>query len=964
MSADKGGFNEWPVQRVRQAFVDYFTERGHTNYLSSPTIPHDDPTLLFANSGMAQFKPIFLGTVDPNSPLAKLKRAANTQKCIRAGGKHNDLEDVGKDVYHHTFFEMLGNWSFGDYFKKEAIAFAWDLLTNVYKLPKDRLYITYFGGDSKTGLGPDLEAKQLWLDIGVPAAHVIPFGSKENFWEMGETGPCGPCSEIHFDRIGNRDASHLVNLDDPNVLEIWNLVFMQYNREPDQTLRPLPNKHIDTGMGLERVTSVLQHKMSNYDTDVFTGIFTTIQQISGARHYTGKVGADDVDGVDMAYRVVADHVRTLTFAISDGGVPSNEGRGYVLRRILRRGARYARRKLGVSIGSFFSRLVDTVVSEMGDAFPEIHKRVDDLKEILDEEERSFAKTLDRGERLFEGYVAKAKNNTISGADAWRLYDTYGFPVDLTRLMAEERGMTVDESGFLDEQAAAREKSKARTGAGDAGAVALDVHALGDLERNPEVSKTDDVAKYSSGDISATVKAIYQKGGFVTTVDSSFQGNFGVILDKTNFYAESGGQEYDTGSLSIDEVADFAVENAQVYGGYVLHVGYLKFGKLSVGDTVTASYDELRRWPLRNNHTSTHLLNFALRNVLGENIDQKGSLVAPEKFRFDFSYKTGLTAKQLEEVENIVNTFVRASYPLYSKDVPLAVAKQINGLRAVFGEVYPDPVRVVAVRFPIEDILADLTNPRWAETSIEFCGGTHVKNTGDIKACVLVEEGSIAKGIRRIVAVTGEEAFALQRNAADLKPRIDALKSLEGSDLEHGLKVISKDLDATPLPLIARNSLREQHAAIKKSFDDADKARKAILVKETVEFVKTHFADPAQSILVKVFEVGSEAKALSQAVAHIKTTKGKAALLLSVDHDSGKVFYHSAVAPDVAKGFKASEWIQVVNQHLEGKSGGKDEAAQGAGINNGNLESAVNAAHAFATEALAKSAVQPSQAKSN
>ncbi len=644
------------------------------------------------------------------------------------GGKHNDLEDVGKDVYHHTFFEMLGNWSFGDYFKPEAISMAWELLTQLYGLPKERLYVTYFGGDDKTGLGPDLEAKKLWLDIGVPADHILPYGSKENFWEMGDTGPCGPCSEIHFDRIGNRDASHLVNQDDPDVLEIWNLVFMQYNREPDGSLKPLPNKNIDTGMGLERVVSVLQNKMSNYDTDVFAGLFSKIQELTGARPYGGKVGADDVDGLDMAYRVIADHIRTLTFAISDGGVPSNEGRGYVLRRILRRGVRYARSKFGVEIGSFFSSLVDTLVAEMGSAFPEIAKRTDYLKEILDEEERSFAKTLDRGERMFESFLTKSAESgskVISGADAWRLYDTYGFPSDLTRIMAEEKGMTVNEEEFLKEQAISKEISKAKKGASGDKVIALTVHDLGALEKNDKVPVTDDAAKYERGDITGKVKAIYADGKFVDSVDENFAGSFGVLLDKTNFYAEQGGQSFDTGALTIDGKAHFEVENVQVFGGYVLHVGFLKFGGFSLDDEVNASYDELRRWPIRNNHTSTHILNYALRRVLGDTVEQKGSLVAPEKLRFDFSHRSGLTIPELQQVEDICNEFVINNRTVYFKDVPLAVAKQINGLRAVFGEVYPDPVRVVSIGFDVDEVLKDVSNPKWMDSSIEFCGGTYV-----------------------------------------------------------------------------------------------------------------------------------------------------------------------------------------------------------------------------------------------
>ena len=395
----------WTVSRVRQAFLDFFI-KGHKHEFvpSSSTVPHDDPTLLFANSGMTQFKPIFLGTIDPAAPFAKLKRAANSQKCIRAGGKHNDLEDVGKDVYHHTFFEMLGNWSFGDYFKAEAISMAWELLTEVYGIPKERLYVTYFRGEPSLGLPADDEAKELWRKVGVAEERIIPFGMKENFWEMGETGPCGPCSEIHFDRIGGRDAAAMVNMDDPDVLEIWNLVFMQYNREADRSLRPLPNKHVDTGAGLERVTSVLQNRRSNYDTDVFMPLFDAIKTLSGTSlGYTGKVGlAEDPEAYDMAFRVLADHIRTLTFSISDGGIPSNEGRGYVLRRILRRAVRFAHEKLHAPAG-FFASLVDTVVERFGDAFPEIKKSPQQVKNLLLEEEMQFRKTLERGIVQFQKF---------------------------------------------------------------------------------------------------------------------------------------------------------------------------------------------------------------------------------------------------------------------------------------------------------------------------------------------------------------------------------------------------------------------------------------------------------------------------------------------------------------------------------------------------------------------------------
>ncbi|KAI8816308.1 tRNA synthetases class II (A)-domain-containing protein [Fimicolochytrium jonesii] len=957
---------EWPVNRVRQTFIDYFQKQHQHEFVpSSAVVPHDDPTLLFANSGMNQFKPIFLGTVDRTSDLGKLKRAANTQKCIRAGGKHNDLEDVGRDTYHHTFFEMLGNWSFGDYFKKEAIEMAWTLLTKVYGLPTDRLYVTYFGGDEGLKLPPDEEAKKLWLDIGVAEDHMLPGDTKDNFWEMGDQGPCGPCSEIHFDRIGGRNAAHLVNMDDPDVLEIWNLVFMQFNREADRSLRPLPNKHIDTGMGLERLVSVLQDKRSNYDTDAFTGIFAAIQKLTGARPYAGKLGAEDADGIDTAYRVVADHIRTLTFAISDGGIPSNEGRGYVLRRIIRRAARYVRSKFNTPMDGFFSRLVDIVVAEMGEAFPEITRRIDTLKEILDEEERSFAKTLDRGEKLFNEFLTKAKadkSTVLAGADVWRLYDTYGFPVDLTRLMAEESALSIDESGFESAQALAKERSKATKSKNKGDTVALDVHDLGALEKNTKVPTTDDSYKYGTDDINATVKAIYADGSFVDSVSSeSHHGRFGVLLDKTNFYAEQGGQQYDTGSLTIDGKVEFAVEDVQVFGGYVLHIGYLKYGQLSLEDELLCSYDELRRWPIRNNHTATHILNYALRDVLGDVVDQKGSLVSPEKLRFDFSAKAAPTVEQLQRIEEICNEFVKKNLKMYSKEVDLHLAKAINGLRAVFGERYPDPVRVVSIGHSIDELVTDPSNPKWHQTSIEFCGGTHVKQTGDIKQIALLEESTISKGVRRVVAVTGEDAHEVNRQADEVEKRLNGLKELGNSaasspgtgttmtQLEAALKVMAKQLDETTLPILRKHALRQDFNTIKKAFDDADKARKAREMKEAAERVKTYFTQHADApFLVEVLPYGGNGKALAKAIETVKGLQNKAALLITVDSEAGKV-NHSCVVPKdfVAKGLKATDWAAVVSGKVGGRNGGKDEAAAGAGTELANVDEAVRLAAEFA-----------------
>ncbi|CAG8498843.1 14629_t:CDS:10 [Acaulospora morrowiae] len=770
---------------------------------------------------------------------------------------------------------------------------------------------------------------------------------------MGETGPCGPCSEIHFDRIGGRDAAHLVNQDDPNVVEIWNLVFMQFNREQNGSLRLLPSKHIDTGMGLERVVSALQNKYSNYDTDIFVPIFDKIQEITGARAYTGKVGAEDSDGLDMAYRVIADHVRTLTFAISDGGVPSNEGRGYVLRRILRRGARYARKRFNVQIGRFFSSLVDTVVKEMGEAFPEISKRIVDVKEILNEEEESFSRTLDRGEKLFDVYLQKAKqagSKVLPGADVWRLYDTYGFPVDLTQLMAEENGLGVNEQEFLEEQEEARKRSRlARSdGAGGEEVVALDVHDIAKIENLPI---TNDSYKYQSCNINATISAIYYNHSFPqSTADIPSEKSFGIILDRTNFYAEQGGQQYDTGSVTIDGQAEFVVENVQIFGGYVLHIGYLKYGNLSVGNEIVATYDELRRWPLRNNHTATHILNYALREVLGDTIDQKGSLVAPEKLRFDFSFKKGVANDELVLIEKISNDFIKKNQKVYSKDVPLPVAKAIYGLRAVFGEVYPDPVRVVSIGYDVDDIIKDISNPRWRETSIEFCGGTHVAKTGDIKNFIILEESGIAKGTRRIVAVTGEEAQQAHRLAEEFQVKFDNLSKLKGTELDASLKQILKELDASNISALKKSELRLTHEKLKKAFIEADRAQKATQAKEVIDMINDYFEkNPESRYLIKLVDIGSNTKAIASAITHVKTNlKDKAAYLFTVDESSNRVSHSCTVGkPLIEKGLKANDWAKTVSESVGGKSGGKEDAAQGSGNNVDKIEDALRIAEQFA-----------------
>ncbi|CAN3354615.1 alanine--tRNA ligase [Diutina catenulata] len=943
---------EWPAQRVRSAFLEYFTDKqNHTYVPSGSVVPHNDPSLLFANAGMNQYKAIFLGTVDPASDFAQLKRAANSQKCIRAGGKHNDLEDVGRDSYHHTFFEMLGNWSFGDYFKQEAIAWSWELLTKVYGLEPDRLYVTYFEGDAAQGLEPDLEAKQMWLAQGVAEDHILPGDAKDNFWEMGDQGPCGPCSEIHYDRIGGRNAASLVNMDDPNVLEVWNLVFMQYNREADRSLRPLPAKHIDTGMGFERLVSILQNKLSNYDTDVFMPIFAKIQEITGKRPYTGKFGAEDADGIDTAYRVIADHVRTLTFAIADGGVPNNEGRGYVLRRILRRGSRYVRKYMDYPIGSFFSQLVDVVIAENKQIFPEIEKNAADLKEILNEEEVSFSKTLERGEKLFEQYAivaSKTPEQTLSGKDVWRLYDTYGFPVDLTRLMAEEAGLSIDEQGFEVAKEEAKEASKGHGSKSGEALVKLDVHALSELD-GKATPKTDDSAKYGADNTKSKIVALYNGSEFVDTISGDAQ--FGILLDKTPFYAEQGGQEYDTGAIVIDGKSEFAVANVQVYGGYVLHTGRLVEGEFSVGDQVIASYSEERRWPIRNNHTGTHVLNYALREVLGDGVDQKGSLVAPEKLRFDFSNKAALTPAQLEKVEDVSNQYIKDNREVFAEDVPLATAQEINGLRAVFGESYPDPVRVVSVGVPVKDLVADPKNEKWHGVSIEFCGGTHVKATGEIKELVVIEESGIAKGIRRIVAVTGHDARAVQAKAAEFEAEIAAATKLEGAAKEARSKELGVALKKLTVSVLAKQKLNAAHTALDKSIRDEQKARQKVESGKVLEVVNEWLADKdAKPYLVAHVPISANAKALTEAFTAVKKKAAdRSVYLLTGDDKVAHGCYISDAA--IAKGADATALGKAASEHIGGKAGGKGNTVQGMGDNAAGIDAAVEAISKMLAEKL-------------
>lgn len=946
---------EWTSEKVRSTFLEYFASQGHQVVNSSPCVPHDDPTLLFANAGMNQFKPIFLGQVDPKSPLAKLKRAADTQKCIRAGGKHNDLEDVGKDNYHHTFFEMLGNWSFGDYFKEEAIAYAWKLLVDVYKLPKDRLYVTYFGGDDSLGLAPDLEAKAIWERF-LPADRVLSFGCKENFWEMGEQGPCGPCSEIHFDRVGGRNVAELVNADDPMCIEIWNIVFIQFNREADGSLKVLPEKHVDTGMGFERITSVLQGKLSNYDTDIFLPLFDAIQKVTGAEPYTGKFGKEDIGCKDMAYRVIADHIRTLTFAIADGSRPGNEGREYVLRRVLRRAVRYGNQNLNAELG-FFSKLVNAVVENMGPFFPELMTSKESVERIIAEEERSFGKTLGKGIERFKKMAQAVKERgqvELSGDEAFLLWDTYGFPLDLTELMADENDILVDKHGFELAMEHAREIARAsRKGACDG--LRFEAEATSHLQKVGVAPTLDEFKHSFSPNFPGVVKAIYCQKGFVDSTDESGDDIAGIVLDRTTFYAEQGGQIGDTGAIKTS-TGLFIVEDCQVAAGYVLHLGKMSSGRIANGESVEMSVDYDRRGKIVPNHTCTHLLNYALLKVLGDHVEQKGSIVRDDVLRFDFSNNGPVDAEKLALVEKIVQEQIQAALPVYKSVVPLDAAKKISGLRAVFGEVYPDPVRVVSVGKSVEALLASPEDKENSCYSIEFCGGTHLDNTEEAVAFALVSEEGIAKGTRRIVALTGHAAVEALHYGNELKEKLSIMEGKEPVDIEGELKEIPGILDRAIISAATKADLRSSLLGLQKKVLDMQKAAAAALKSRVVEQALSLVsqADKAgQLYCVAVVDAGVDTKAVSEAAnASTKAFPQMSLLLLSKDDQVGKVLCYAVCSGDaVAKGLKAGDWVRTVLAAVNGKGGGKPVQAQGQGTDVAGFSEALRLANEFVSSKL-------------
>ncbi|XP_072498413.1 alanine--tRNA ligase, mitochondrial isoform X2 [Notamacropus eugenii] len=916
---------------VRTAFLHFFRDRhGHQLVSSASVRPRSDPGLLFVNAGMNQFKPIFLGTVDPRSELARFRRVANSQKCVRTGGRHNDLEDVGRDLSHHTFFEMLGNWAFGgEYFKEEACSMAWELLTQVYGIPQDRLWVTYFNGNPPEGLAPDYESRDIWLSLGVPSTQVLPFGPLENFWEMGETGPCGPCTEIHYDLSGGMGP--------PQLVELWNLVFMQYNREADGRLQPLPQRHVDTGMGLERLVAVLQNKHSTYDTDLFSPLLTAIHQGCRAPPYRGRVGMADEGRTDMAYRVVADHIRALSICMADGVYPGMSGASLVLRQILRRAVRFSSEVLQAPPG-LLSSLVPIVVEMLGDAYPELRKNTAQIISLVTEEESAFLSSLERGRRVIERTLQQLGPCDLFPAEiAWSLSGNLGLPLDLVGLMLEEKSVQLDSAGL---QQLAQEEAQRRSQAQQAKPaekleVRLDVHALGHLQKQG-VPPTDDSSKYNYsllpngcyefGACEAEIIRLYSLDGLA--IDSASGGQrCGLLLDKTSFYAEQGGQASDRGYLIRKGQQDvlFPVIGAQSYGGFILHE-VIAPETLKVGDQVQLYVDEEWRLGCMKKHTATHLLSWALRQELGPDTQQCGSHLSPERLRFDVATLVPLTSKQLEAVEEAVREAVERDEPVYMAEVALELATQVPGLRSL-DEIYPDPVRVVSVGVPVASALAP-TSQAALHTSVELCCGTHLLRTGAIGDLTIVGERQLSKGIIRLVAVTGEQAQQARDIGQNLAHEVEAVAARmnQGSHDVGEAQRLSKDVgrlsDTVDTAVMPQWQRRELQMVLKRLQRHANTAVRKLEM---------------GLLLVKVV------KQLCEQV------PGTSVLLLS-PQAPGKVLCACQVAQDAMPTFTAETWASVVCSHMGGKAWGSRVVAQGAG-NTGDVEAVLNIARSFALSQL-------------
>ncbi len=841
-------------KEVRQAFLDFFKSKGHTVVPSAPVFPLDDPTLLFTNAGMNQFKNMFLGLEKRD-----YTRVADTQKCIRVSGKHNDLEDVGFDTYHHTFFEMLGNWSFGDYYKAEAIEWAWELLTKVWGLPGERLYATVYKSDD--------EAAELWPKItGMPQSRVLRFGEKENFWEMGETGPCGPCSEIHIDLTPDGSGAKLVNAGDPRVMEIWNLVFIQYNREADKSLKELPAKHVDTGMGFERVLAVMNRVNSNYDTDLFTPIIHKVTELSGK-------GYDFENG--MPHRVLADHIRCLTFAISDGALPSNEGRGYVLRRILRRAARFGR-KLGMH-EPFIHKLVPTLVEVMSGTFTELREKHEYVSRVIKAEEESFNHTLDRGLEIFDSVVAKVqseKSKTISGNDAFRLYDTYGFPLDLTQLMARERELAVDESGFNIAMEKQRDLSRA--------AGTFKSYATLQPESWQELTKgkASRFVGYQDHEIAAEIRQLQHEDGRVL-----------LTLSDTPFYAESGGQVGDKGVIK-GEGFIIDVIDTQKAGSHIIHLGALREGKIE-NPRVLAQIDREARLDTARNHTSTHLLHRALRDLVGKHVTQAGSLVAPDHLRFDVTHFEKISPLQMQDLEGTINEQIRLDLPVTTSQMPYDEARKL-GAMAIFEEKYGDVVRVVKI----------------GDYSLELCGGTHLQHTGEAGLFTLLNESSAAAGIRRLEAATGKMAEQHTRQERRLTENLRSLLNTSNEEL------VEKVRDLLEQRKHLERELRAMRLKLAQS-EIADLAARAELLNGFRVVAATVHA--------------SEADDLKTMGDYLRDKLGSGVRVLAAVTE-GKLNFVCVVTDDLIKtnNLKAGDLIKRVAQIAGGSGGGRPHLATAGG----------------------------------
>ncbi|MFO1400181.1 MAG: alanine--tRNA ligase [Steroidobacteraceae bacterium] len=862
--------------QVRRAFLEFFRERGHAVVASSSLVPGNDPTLLFTNAGMVQFKDVFLG-----KDQRDYTRATTAQRCVRAGGKHNDLENVGYTARHHTFFEMLGNFSFGDYFKKDAIRFAWDFVTGTLGLDPERLWVTVYRDDD--------EAADIWLkQIGVPAARFARLGEKSNFWAMGDTGPCGPCTEIFYDHgpgiAGGPPGSP--DEDGDRYVEIWNLVFMQYERAADGTLTPLPKPSVDTGAGLERLAAVLQGVHSNYDIDLFKGLVGAAAAATGAR-----------DLASPSLRVIADHIRAASFLVADGVLPSNEGRGYVLRRIIRRACRHGH-KLGHG-GIFFHKLVPALAAAMGDAYPELVERGADIEAALEAEEQRFAETLSSGMAQFDARMREAGGDTVPGALVFLLHDTYGFPPDLTADIARERGLKVDMAGYETEMAAQRERARAASRFGV------------DLRGGAQIEARSEFCGYDTLNATSHVVALLRGGERVESLAAGEEGV--VVLERTPFYAESGGQVGDTGVLESARAALFRVADTQKRGAAIAHVGRLEGGSLKLGDVLDARVDAARRAAIRLNHSATHLLHAALRAVLGTHVVQKGSQVAPERLRFDFAHPRAVSADELATIERRVNEEIRANAAAETRlmDFDAAVAA---GAMALFGEKYDKQVRVLAI----------------GGFSTELCGGTHVARAGDIGLFRIVSEGGVAAGVRRIEALTG--AAALASVAADDAALRELAALLRGTRAEVGDKVrealeriraLEKDL----------RGLRDKLA----SGQGTDLAAGAV----DVGGVK---------VLAARVE-GADAGALRIAVDQLKGRLGSAAIVLAAADGVGKILIVCGVTPDQTARLKAGEIAAHVASQVGGKGGGRADFAQAGGSDVSALPAALDSVVRYVRERL-------------